>query len=72
MTLDEYLSQDDTGKTLSDAAFGALCSMSQSQISRLRNRKSKPSFEAMEAICTATDGKVSPNDWFGSLTESAA
>lgn len=66
MTLDEYLSRakDENGKPLSDAAFGARCGMSQSQVSRLRNGKSKPSFEAIEAIRVATDGAVSPNDWF--------
>jgi transcriptional regulator with XRE-family HTH domain len=72
MTLNEYLSLDETGKHLTDEAFGKLCNMSQSQISRLRNRKSKPSFEAMEAICVASGGKVSPNDWFASMSESAA
>jgi len=61
MTLNEFLSADET---LSDAAFGERCGMSQSQISRLRNGKSKPSFEAMEMIRAATAGKVSPNDWF--------
>lgn len=66
MTLDEYLSQakDENGKPLRDAAFGARCGMSQSQISRLRKGKSRPSFEGMEAIRKATDGEVSPNDWF--------
>lgn len=64
MTLNDFLSSDETGKTMSDAAFGELCGMSQSQISRLRNGKSRPSFEAMEMIRTATAGKVSPNDWF--------
>lgn len=71
MTLDEYLSAaiDENGKKLSDAAFGALCGMSQSQVSRLRNGKSKPSFETIEAIRAATGGAVSPNDWF--LAEAA-
>jgi transcriptional regulator with XRE-family HTH domain len=72
MTLDEFLTKDKTGRELSDAAFGKLCNMSQSQISRLRNRKSRPSFEAMEAICAASEGKVTPNDWFGSIAENAA
>jgi transcriptional regulator with XRE-family HTH domain len=72
MTLDEYLSTDETGKSMSDAAFGERCGMSQSQISRLRNGKSRPSFEAMETIRAATGGKVSPNDWFGAVSESAA
>jgi transcriptional regulator with XRE-family HTH domain len=64
MTLNEYLSEDDTGRQLTDEAFGKLCGMSQSQISRLRNGKSRPSFEAMQAILAATASKVSPNDWF--------
>jgi transcriptional regulator with XRE-family HTH domain len=72
MTLNEYLSTDEIGKRLTDEAFGKLCNMSQSQISRLRNRKSKPSFEAMEAICIVSGGKVSPNDWFASVSESEA
>lgn len=71
MTLDEFITaaKDDNGKPLSDAAFGALCSMSQSQISRLRRRESKPSFEAIQAIHKATGGKVSPNDWFAEAAE---
>lgn len=64
MTLNEYLSTDDAGKQLTDEAFGKLCKMSQSQISRLRNGKSRPSFEAMQAIFAASGEKVSPNDWF--------
>jgi transcriptional regulator with XRE-family HTH domain len=67
MTLTEYLAtatDPETGKPLTDDAFGKRCGMSQSQISRLRNSKSKPSFEAMEAILSATGGKVTPNDWF--------
>lgn len=72
MTLNEYLSVDETGKQLTDEAFGKLCSMSQSQISRLRNSKSRPSFEAMEAIHAATGGKVTPNDWFAIASEDAA
>ena len=69
MTLNEYLeiAKDENGKPLSDAAFGMLCSMSQSQVSRLRNSKSKPSFEAMQAIHAASGGKVTPNDWFDAL-----
>lgn len=67
MTLDEYLTSyehPDGKKGLSDAAFGERCGMSQSQVSRLRNRKSRPSFEAMEAIRIASGEKVMPNDWF--------
>lgn len=64
MNIHEYLTDDETGKQLTDEAFGKLCGMSQSQISRLRNGKSRPSFEAMQAILAATGGKVSPNDWF--------
>lgn len=72
MTLDEYLTtfQRDDGKVgLSDAAFGERCGMSQSQVSRLRNSKSRPSFEAIDAIRLATGGKVSPNDWFVEAAE---
>lgn len=72
MTLDEYLSTDETGKSMSDAAFGERCGMSQSQISRLRNGKSRPSFEAMETIRAATGGKVSPNDWFEAVSSEDA
>jgi transcriptional regulator with XRE-family HTH domain len=71
MTLDDFLAtaKDDNGKPLSDAAFGERCGMSQSQISRLRNGKSKPSFETIEAIRAATGGAVSPNDWFVEAAE---
>jgi len=67
MTLDEYLStaKDENGKALySDAAFGALCGLSQSQVSRLRSGQFNPSFGAIDAIRRVTNGKVSPNDWF--------
>lgn len=74
MTLDAYLSnlKDEFGRPVTDAAFGALCGMSQSQVSRLRNGKSRPSFEAIEAIHAATGGEVSPNDWFDAVQETAA
>lgn len=69
MTLNEYLNEatDENGKPLSDAAFGELCCMSQSQVSRLRNGKSRPSYEAMIAIYEASGNKVTPNDWFDAL-----
>lgn len=71
MTLDEYLSTatDENGKPISDAAFGVKCGLSQPQISRLRNGKSKPSFETIEAIRAATGNAVSPNDWFAEAAE---
>lgn len=72
MTLTEYLStykHPDGKEGLSDAAFGTLCGMSQPQISRLKNEKSRPSYEAIEAIRAATAGKVSPNDWFAEAVQ---
>lgn len=59
MTLSEYL----TKKNETDAAFAARVSMSQSQISRLRRGRSKPSWEATSAISAATKGAVTANDW---------
>lgn len=75
MTLDEYLATatDENGKSLTDAAFADRCGLSQPQISRLKNGKSKPSFEAIQAIAVATGGKVGPADWFDGLpVETAA
>lgn len=67
MTLNDYLTtyKHKDGKVgMTDAAFGELCGISQPQVSRLRNGKSRPSFEAIEAIRAASGGSVTPNDWF--------
>ena len=65
MRLSEFIEQ----AGLTDAVFGEQCGLSQSQVSRLRNGKSKPSFEAIEAVRGASGGKVSPNDWFAEAAE---
>lgn len=67
MTLDEYLKtfrHPDGKEGLSDTAFAERAGLSQSQVTRLRSGKSKPSFEAIEAVRAASDGAVTPNDWF--------
>lgn len=67
MKLETYLTEND----LTDAAFGQLVGLSQSQISRIKRAKSWPTREAMERITKATDGQVSANDFLVS-GESAA
>lgn len=66
MTLNDYFEKikRETGKPLSDAAFAERIKVHQSQVSRLRNGRSKPSFETIAAVFDATDGCVTPNDWF--------
>lgn len=59
MTLNDYL--DETKET--DTAFAVRVGLSQSQVGRLRRNVSKPSWDAIVAIETATEGKVQPNDW---------
>ena len=69
MTLDEYLTAENEKRTIAerqritDAEFGAMVGLSQSQISRLRSGRFRPSWAAMEAIQKATGGEVAPNDW---------
>jgi transcriptional regulator with XRE-family HTH domain len=65
MTLTEYLREN----SLSETAFADRAGISQSQVNRLRSGKCRPSFEAIEAIKNATDGRVSPNDWFAEAAE---
>lgn len=70
MTLSEYLAshknQDGT-VGLSDAAFGEMIEMSQSQVNRMKNGVSRPSWKTIELIRVKTNGKVKPNDWFKSV-----
>jgi transcriptional regulator with XRE-family HTH domain len=69
MTLDQYLTQENERRAkakkpkLTDAEFGALVGISQPQVSRLRAGLSRPSWATIDAIMTATKGKVSANDW---------
>ena len=51
---------------LTDAAFGSLVGLSQSQISRIKRGKSRPSWEALAAIEKATKGKVTAADFMES------
>lgn len=67
MTLAEYLI--DTGE--SDAAFGARAGLSQPQVSRLKRGVVKPSWDAMDAIARASDGKVAFQDWAPTKVEAA-
>lgn len=54
MTLKEYLANS----TMTDAEFGALVGVSQSQVSRIKNDASKPSLEVAVAIEKVTNGEV--------------
>lgn len=58
MTLEQYLRENG----LTDAAFGELVNVSQSQISRIRRGVSWPSKDVVSAIEEATRGAVTAND----------
>lgn len=60
MKLSDYL----TKQKLTDAAFSEAVGMSQSQISRLRRNKSKPSFSTIKLIAEKTKNKVRAQDWY--------
>lgn len=60
MTLAEYLSKHE----ITDEAFAAKVGLSQSQISRLKRGKSRPSWPALAAITSVTGGKVTADDFF--------
>lgn len=70
MTLDEYIKSENKKAAvrnkprITDATFGALIDLSQAHVCRLRNGKSRPSWEVMEKIANVTGKKVSPNDWY--------
>lgn len=51
--------------TLSDEAFGQRVGLSQSQVNRIKNGKSKPSLEMVAKISKATEGHVSFADFLG-------
>lgn len=51
--------------TLSDEAFGQLVGLSQSQVNRIKNGKSKPTLEMVAKISKATEGNVSFADFLG-------
>ena len=59
MTLDSYL----TGAGLTEAAFGVLVGLSQSQINRIRTGRSWPPRDVAERIREVTAGKVTPDDF---------
>jgi transcriptional regulator with XRE-family HTH domain len=54
MTLKEYLDKS----TMTDAEFGALIGVSQSQVSRIKNEASLPSLQVAVAIENITGGEV--------------
>ena len=58
MKLKDYLQQIG----ITDAAFGELVGVSQSQISRIKRGRSKPSLSVAVAIEKATKQKVRAND----------
>ena len=53
-TLKQYLEKS----SLTDAEFGALIGVSQSQVSRIKNDTSKPSLQVAIAIEKVTKGEV--------------
>lgn len=69
MTLDEYFKTENAkaaerGKPrLTETAFGEMVGLSQAHVNRLRNGKSRPSWDVMDRIALATKRKVSANDW---------
>lgn len=68
MKLDQYLS---TAK-ISDEAFGQLVGLSQSQVNRIKNGKSKPSLDMVAKIDAASRGAVSFLDFVTDRVERAA
>ena len=58
MKLETYLKE----KGLTDAAFGELIGVSQSQVSRIKRGVSWPSKDVLTAIALATKQKVTAND----------
>lgn len=61
MTLKDYLAQEgNTATKLADA-----CKVSVSTITRAADGSTIPSRALMESIHEATDGKVTPNDFYG-------
>ena len=68
MKLETYLKQND----MTDAAFGALIGISQSQISRIRRGESFPSRGTLFNIAKVTSGKVTANDFCDTLNADSA
>lgn len=64
MKLETYLKKND----LTDAAFGALIGISQSQISRIRRGESFPSRDTLAVIAEFTGGAVTANDFIEPIT----
>lgn len=59
MKLSAYISK----KKMTNAEFGTLVGLSQSQVSRIRRGVSRPSWEAMGRIEKETGGKVTFKDF---------
>lgn len=68
MTLQEFL----TLKNLSDPDFGVLIGRDRTTVMRLRRGDTKPDWKTMEAIVSATQGEVTPNDFLESLAVDGA
>jgi len=64
MTLDKWLTAAKDAKGMTEEQFGASVGISQAQVNRLRNGKGPPSAGLIARIRDATDGMVTPNDWF--------
>jgi transcriptional regulator with XRE-family HTH domain len=60
MTLSEFL----TSQNMTDAQFASLVDRDRSTVTRWRNGATRPDWKAIDAIATATGGKVSVLDFF--------
>jgi transcriptional regulator with XRE-family HTH domain len=67
MQLSDYLRQSE----LTDEAFGELIGRDRSSVYRLKNGQTKPTADVLQAIVHATEGAVTPNDFFD-LPDAAA
>lgn len=67
MTLKEYLKN----RPITDAEFGALIGVSQSQVTRIKNGQTSPSLAVIVAIEKATDGEVGAKDIFAAVKKAA-
>lgn len=61
MQLDQYLKEKD----LTNAAFGRLAGLTRQAVQRYRTGERIPEQSEMTKIFEATEGRVTPNDFYG-------